>query len=81
MSETLNQRQLKALDECPALYRATLERAFAGKSKVAGIRGFCLTCVGFLRKEITNCSAQGCPLWPFRPYQGKESAENEPESE
>jgi len=44
--------QQSAAAEAPASYRATLERAYSGKSKAAGIKAFCLQCVGFLRNEV-----------------------------
>lgn len=67
--------QQSAAAEAPASYRATLERAYSGKSKAAGIKAFCLQCVGFLRNEIRDCSAKGCPLHPYRPYQNDRNQE------
>lgn len=63
--------QQTATAEAPASYRATLDRAYSGRSKAAGIKAFCLQCVGFLRNEVRDCSAQGCPLHPYRPYQNQ----------
>lgn len=54
----------------PALYRSVFVRAYGGGSRTAGIKAFCLDCVGFQRSDITNCTALACPLWPYRPYQG-----------
>lgn len=65
----MNKWQEKVLDEVPTSYRATFARAYAGNSRNAAIRGFCLRCVGYLRNEVRDCSARGCPLWPYRPYQ------------
>ncbi len=56
-------------NQAPASYHGTLERAYSGRSKAAGIKAFCLQCVGFLRNEVRDCSARGCPLHPYRPYQ------------
>ena len=71
----MNKAQEKVLSECPTPYRRTLERAYAGKSKTAAIRAFCLRCVGFLRNEVRDCTSYGCPLHPYRPYQ----ADTEPD--
>ena len=76
----MNKAQVKVLEGCPASYRATLERAYAGKSRTAAIRAFCLRCVGFQRKEVTACTALGCPLHPYRPYQ-REGEPDEPADE
>lgn len=44
-------------------------RAASGKSRAAAIKAFCIECVGFKRADVTNCTAQQCPLYPYRPYQ------------
>lgn len=66
---TLTPQQKAVLEECPSAYRPTMKRAFSGSSKTAAIKAMCLTCTGWLRAEIRNCSAQGCPIHPYRPYQ------------
>ena len=71
-STPLNSAQVKALEDAPSLYRGTLTRAYQTKSKSAAIRAFCLRCVGYVRQDITDCTARGCPLWPHRPYQEKD---------
>jgi hypothetical protein len=38
----------------------------AEMSPLAGIRMFCLECVGLSRAEVVNCTAPSCPLYPFR---------------
>jgi hypothetical protein len=40
----------------------------AGNRKAA-IRLFCLECTGGSRKEVTQCTATGCALFPFRTSQ------------
>jgi hypothetical protein len=55
------------------LYASTFARAYAGRSRAAGIKAKCLECVGLVRADITNCGAAPtseapCPLWPYRPY-------------
>lgn len=39
------------------------------------IKAFCLECQGLDRVAITHCTADSCPLWMERPYQGSEDAE------
>ena len=29
----------------------------------------CLRCVGYVRSDVTSCTAYGCPLHPYRPFQ------------
>ena len=60
--------QLSALAGAPKKYRSVLQRAFAGSSRSSAIHAFCLACVGFQREDVRNCSAEGCPLHPYRPY-------------
>lgn len=67
---TLTPQQTAVIEECPSAYRPTMKRAFEGNSKAAAIKAMCLACTGWLRAEVRNCSARGCPLWPYRPYQG-----------
>lgn len=66
---SLNPSQRVVVDDAPTSYRGTLERAFSGKSKAAGIKAFCLRCVGYVRNDVRDCTSRGCPLWPYRPYQ------------
>lgn len=65
----LNAPQRARLADAPSVYRPLMRRAFSGKSKAAGIKSFCITCVGFVRADVRNCTAFGCPLWAYRPYQ------------
>ena len=59
------------ISEIPILYKGHYKRAMAGKSLRAGITAFCLECVHWDRKEITNCTSTICPLYPYRPYRKK----------
>jgi hypothetical protein len=53
------------------MYRGVVQKAAEGQaSPRAAIKAFCLYCTGYLRAEITNCTARQCPLWNYRPYQG-----------
>ena len=76
MADPLNKWQVKVINDAPSLYRSTLERAYAGKSRSAAIRGTCLRCVGFVRADIRDCTAYGCPLHPYRPYQADTEADD-----
>jgi hypothetical protein len=71
----MNKWQDNVLNECPASYRGTFERAYEGKSRSAAIRAFCLRCVGYKRNDVRDCTAYGCPLHFYRPYQ----ADDEPD--
>jgi hypothetical protein len=56
------------LAEAPDLYRAQYKRALDGKaSPRVAIKAFCLECVGYVRKDVTNCTAYACPLYEYRP--------------
>lgn len=61
--------QQAVIDEAPSSYRGILKRAYSGKSRAEAIKAHCLQCAGFLRNEVRDCSARGCPLHPYRPYQ------------
>lgn len=58
------------------LYRPLLRRVYDGEASARDcIRAFCLSCVGYHRPAITNCSATACPLYLKRPYQNLQSTE------
>lgn len=59
----------KRLAIIPKSYQKTYEKAVARKSMRAALKAQCLECVNWERSEIRNCSALGCPLWAYRPYQ------------
>lgn len=63
----LTPEQRRTLGNVPESLKPTFLRAYRG-SKAAGIKSFCLACVGFVKKDITGCTAFGCPLYPHRPY-------------
>ena len=65
----LSAAQIKTLAGVPDSLKPTFIRAFQG-SKAAAIKSFCLSCVGFVKKDITRCTAAGCPLYSHRPYKG-----------
>ena len=62
----------KIISQAPATTQKSLGRAFSGvASPRAAIKAMCLTCVGYERMAITNCTGWSCPLWKYRPYQEK----------
>ena len=36
------------------------------KSPITAIRSFCVSCMGGYVKEVKNCTAPACPLYPLR---------------
>jgi len=67
MAHPLQERELEG---CTPMYKGVLKKAYAGTaSPRVAIRAMCLSCVGYLRVEVTNCTAFGCPLHKYRPYQ------------
>lgn len=57
----------------PVKYQALFHRVkdLKSKSKAEAIKAFCLECVGFKFKRVTNCTSPKCPLFNVRPYQDK----------
>ncbi len=52
------------------LYRGIVAKALDGTASPRGaIKAFCLRCVGYVRDDVTNCTAYNCPLHKYRPYQ------------
>ena len=71
---TILQRQQERLSQVKADAPSclhTFERAYEGRSKQAGIKAFCLECIGYDRTAIRNCTAPACPLYEVRPFQGQ----------
>ena len=52
-----------------ALFRRVLTHKTG--SRRDAIKAFCLECVWMDKKAIRECTATACPLWHFRPYQGR----------
>ena len=53
--------------DVPPLYRDIAQAA--PRSRAAAVKLFCLECVGFVRADVTTCTATRCPLFAWRPYQ------------
>lgn len=60
----------KMISEAPESVRATLSQAFSGSaSPRKAIKAMCLSCVGYDRNSVKNCTGWSCPLWKYRPFQ------------
>lgn len=69
MSE-LTEFHRAAIAQAPEASKNTVTRAFSGSaSPRQAIKAMCLSCVGFIRADIKNCTARACPLYAYRPYQ------------
>ena len=64
----MNDKIQKKLNDMPMSYRNTYKKAMAGKNRAAGVKSFCLECMGWQRTEVHNCDSVACPLYPYRPY-------------
>ena len=68
--ELRDKRVAKIVAEAPESAKNALTRAFSGAaSPRAAIKAMCLTCVGYDRETIKNCTGYSCPLWKYRPFQ------------
>lgn len=60
----------KRTADAGAMYQPLMRRAYSGDcSPREAIKAFCLSCTGYERAAVTNCTSQACPLFLFRPYQ------------
>lgn len=54
--------------DAPGKYQGVMRRAFEGKaSPRQAIKAMCYACTGYDLAAVTDCSAQLCPLHPYRP--------------
>ena len=61
---------VKRLAQVSAMYSDLYRRVIRGKGTLReAIRAQCLECVCWQRKEVTLCTDNACPLFPYRPYQ------------
>lgn len=68
------ERIAKRRADMPKAYRGIYDKAMGGASKAAAIHAFCLECVGWDRNAVKRCMSTPCPLFPYRPYQGRHDA-------
>ena len=67
----------KRLSEMPESCQNNYRRAMSGKSKAAGIKAFCLECMGWDRAEVRRCETKTCPLFLYRPFRKSVKATGE----
>lgn len=59
-----------SIAQAPESAKNTLTEAFSGSaSPRKAIKAMCLTCVGFQRDAVRDCTGYSCPLWAYRPFQ------------
>ena len=67
---TRDERVARVIADAPTSSQKSLREAFSGSaSPRAAIKAMCLTCVGYERDSVRNCTGWSCPLWKYRPYQ------------
>ena len=60
----------RAVSEAPESAKNCLKNAYSGEGgRTNAIKAMCLTCTGFDRETIKNCTGYTCPLWAYRPFQ------------
>ncbi len=65
----------KMRKEMPKRYHPLIERAEKG-SKTACVKLKCLECANWQTSEVRKCVISSCPLFPIRPFQGKNDEED-----
>ena len=69
MDKTREIRVQAVLSSAPESVKNCLKLAFSGSGgKTNAIKAMCLTCVGFDRASIRDCTGYSCPLWAYRPF-------------
>jgi hypothetical protein len=57
--------------KAPSKFRLFLRAYSASANKREVIKSKCLDCSHLNVVEVRQCTATGCPLWRYRPYQEK----------
>lgn len=73
-THVLTEEQAEAIRRTPLSQKSVMVKAFSGKSKAAALKAKCIECAGFVRAEVAECTVECCPLWVYRPYQGKKES-------
>lgn len=68
--DVLKEAVAKMKEDVPQRFQRLVRQAATG-SRAAAMRLFCLSCVGYVTADVRECDAKACPLWLYRPYQGK----------
>jgi hypothetical protein len=59
------------VSQIPRLYKSGYLRAVTAQASAKGaIKAQCLECVGWVRRDVAECTALACPLWLYRPFKG-----------
>jgi len=53
--------------QIPRKYRPKYRRAMQGHARTDAVQVKCLECCQWIRREVYECSAVTCPLYPYRP--------------
>lgn len=70
LSERMALLRARRIETAPMTFRKLLADSMAGKcSPRQAIKAQCSECAGFVRDDITTCTAYACPLWAYRPHQ------------
>ena len=64
----MNDKIQKRLNDIPIHYKNNYIKAVSGKSRSAGVKAFCLECMGWQREEVRICTSVACPLFLYRPF-------------
>lgn len=59
-------RRLTAVQRDAPRHVTTFRRAYAGKSRRAAIKAFCVECMGYDAAEVKLCTSPACTLFPYR---------------
>ena len=81
-ADPVAQRNFQLLrDRTPERFHPVIDKVEEG-SRTAAVKLACLECSNFQTVEIRECPCEQCPLFMFRPYQGKsnEGDYEEPEA-
>jgi hypothetical protein len=71
----------ETIADASPMYRGLLTKALDGTASPRGaIKAFCLRCVGYIRQDVTDCTAVNCPLHQYRPYQGAQDTDSDAEA-
>lgn len=65
---TRQERIAKRRADMPSIFRGTYDRSMSGKSRAAGVKAFCVECMGWSYKDTADCNTVECPLHPYNPY-------------
>jgi len=74
--KTDSERIAERRADTPVSCRKNYDKAMSGKSRPAGVKAFCLECMGWDKGEVKACDTVQCPLFPYRPYRKSKTVRN-----